>query len=64
MMNTEYAFHARSIEVSGQPVPRFRAAVIDERGRWMHLAYGTTPQQARAQAEFRLADLDETAVVH
>jgi hypothetical protein len=62
MTNTEYEIRARSIEVSARPVPRFRVAVVDKLGRWMHLDYGTTPKQARARAEFWIAR--EHAVMH
>jgi hypothetical protein len=55
MTNTEHAIGARSIEVCAQLVPRFRVAVVDSLGRWMYLAYGSTPQQARARAEFWIA---------
>jgi hypothetical protein len=61
-MNARYAVRARSIEVSGQPVPRFRVAVVDARNRPVHFAYGATPQQARARAAFWIAD--EAAIVH
>ena len=60
--NRGYDIQARAIEVSAESVPRFRSAVVDARGRWMYLAYGTTPQQARAQAAFWIAR--DAAVVH
>jgi hypothetical protein len=62
MMNTDYAVGARRIEVGAQSVPRFRVAVVDTLDRWMYLAHGTTPQQARVRAEFWIAR--EPADVH
>lgn len=61
-INQHYDIQARAIEVSAEPVPRFRSAVVDAQGRWMYMAHGTTPQQARAHAAFWIAR--DAAVVH
>lgn len=49
-MNRGYDVRARAIEVGAKPVTRFRVAVVDDRGRWMYMAHGATPQQARTRA--------------
>lgn len=61
-MNRHYDVKARAIEVSAEPVTRFRVAVVDEQGRWMYMAHGATPQQARAQAALWMES--DAAVMH
>jgi|SRR5579871_369819 len=46
--NVHYDLGASRIEL--RPVDRFRAAVVDDHAQPMYLAYGVTPDDARARA--------------
>lgn len=61
-MNKDYDVRAHAIEVGAKPVTRFRVAVIDDRGRWMYIAHGATPQEARARAALWMEG--DAAVMH